>query len=186
MSIATIPSANSGSANEDFVQVFGGIYRAHYQLVYRTAYSVTGSRQDAEDALQTVFMNLLDQEYPGGLVRSPKAYLYRAAVNAALNTVRSRKRYNLVDGIEDIESPAPHTSVEPGDPTRRRLMNAIAKLKPKEVEILILRYEHDYSDAEIAKILGKSRGTIAVTLYRTRARLKKLLRTSGETHETPR
>jgi len=43
------------------------------------------------------------------------------------------------------------------------------------VEILILHYEHDYSDAQIGKLLGTSRGVIAVTLYRARARLKKLL-----------
>jgi DNA-directed RNA polymerase specialized sigma24 family protein len=35
---------------------------------------------------------------------------------------------------------------------------------------------HNYSDAEIAKLLGKSRGVVAVTLYRSRARLKKLIR----------
>jgi RNA polymerase sigma-70 factor (ECF subfamily) len=180
MAIAAVPNASPSSSDEAFVRVFGDIYRQHYQLVYRTAYSVTGSRQDAEDVLQTVFMNLLDHDLPGGLIRSPKAYLYRAAINTALNTVRSRKRYDLVDGVEEIPPPVPANSTGPGDPTRQRLLNAIAKLKPKEVEILILRYEHDYSDAEIATMLGKSRGTIAVTLYRTRARLKKLLRTSGE------
>jgi RNA polymerase sigma factor (sigma-70 family) len=135
MSIGAVPNANPGSSSEDVVRAFGDIYRAHYQLVYRTAYRVTGSRQDAEDVLQTVFMNLLDQEDPAGLIRSPKAYLYRAAINAALNTVRSRKRYNLVDGIEDIESPAPPVGAGPGDVIRRKLLNAIAKLKPKEVEI---------------------------------------------------
>jgi DNA-directed RNA polymerase specialized sigma24 family protein len=44
------------------------------------------------------------------------------------------------------------------------------------VEVLVLRYEHDYSDAEIARLLGKSRGAVALTLFRARARLKKLLR----------
>ena len=39
----------------------------------------------------------------------------------------------------------------------------------------VCRYEHNYSDAEIAKMLGTSQGTIAVTLSRARARLKKLL-----------
>ena len=53
--------------------------------------------------------------------------------------------------------------------------DVIAQVKPRAVEILILHYEHDYSDAQIAHMLGTSRGTIAVTLYRTRARLKKLL-----------
>jgi RNA polymerase sigma-70 factor (ECF subfamily) len=183
MSIAAVPSSSPSATDETFVQAFGDIYREHYQLVYRTAYSVTGSRQDAEDVLQTVFMNLLDRDLSVELMRSPKAYLYRAAINAALNTIRSRKRHNLVDGVEDLEAtaPAPSSSAGPGDLIRRKLLNAIAKLKPKEVEILILRYEHDYSDVEIAKMLGKSRGTIAVTLYRTRARLKKLLRTTGDT-----
>jgi RNA polymerase sigma factor (sigma-70 family) len=58
------------------------------------------------------------------------------------------------------------------------LVEAIAQLNPRAVEMLILRYEHHYSDAEIAKLLGKSRGVVAVTLYRARARLKKLLRAS--------
>jgi DNA-directed RNA polymerase specialized sigma24 family protein len=40
---------------------------------------------------------------------------------------------------------------------------------------LILRYEHDYSDAEIAKLLGTSRSAIAVRLFRARARLKKFM-----------
>jgi RNA polymerase sigma-70 factor (ECF subfamily) len=68
------------------------------------------------------------------------------------------------------------------DGLQRSLLDAIAQLNPRAVEILILRYEHDHSDAEIAKMLGTSRGTIAVSLYRTRARLKKLLlrATSGE------
>jgi DNA-directed RNA polymerase specialized sigma24 family protein len=45
--------------------------------------------------------------------------------------------------------------------------------------MLILRYEHNYSDVEIGRLLGRSRGAVAVTLYRARARLKKLLRASS-------
>jgi RNA polymerase sigma factor (sigma-70 family) len=55
----------------------------------------------------------------------------------------------------------------------------MAGLKPRALEILLLRYAHDYSDAEIAALLGTSRGTIAVTLYRIRARLRTLLRSVG-------
>jgi RNA polymerase sigma factor (sigma-70 family) len=57
----------------------------------------------------------------------------------------------------------------------------MTKLRPRAVEILVLHYEHNYSDAEIAKMLGTSRGTVAVSLFRSRARLKKLLSAgSGE------
>ena len=60
--------------------------------------------------------------------------------------------------------------------TQRLVAKAITQLHPQVVEVLVLRYEHDYSDAEIARLLGKSRGAVALTLFRARARLKKLLR----------
>jgi len=44
---------------------------------------------------------------------------------------------------------------------------------------VILGYVHDKSDAAIAKLLGTSRGTIAVSLYRSRARLRKLMRAAS-------
>jgi RNA polymerase sigma factor (sigma-70 family) len=58
----------------------------------------------------------------------------------------------------------------------RWLYEAIAQLSRKSADIVILRYLHDRSDAEIATLLGTSRGVIAVTLYRARVRLKRLLR----------
>jgi RNA polymerase sigma-70 factor, ECF subfamily len=162
-------------ASENAGQEFEEIFREHYRLVYRTAYSVTGSRQDAEDVLQTIFVRLLQRELPPELVKNPKAYLYRAAVNVSLNVLRSRKRQRLATAIDTLEVPA-RDAAQPDDGLQRNLLDALAELKPRTVEMLILRYEHNYSDAEIAKMLGKSRGTIAVTLYRARARLKRLLK----------
>jgi RNA polymerase sigma-70 factor, ECF subfamily len=155
------------------------IFREHYQLVYRTAFGVVGSREDAQDVVQSVFLQLLRREFPEGLNKNPKAYLYRAVVNTALNAVRSRKRYVLSNDPEIFE--ATHSS-EPdsGEELHRRLYLAIAELSPETAHILILRYLHEYSIADIAKLLGKSRGVIAVTLFRTRARLKQLMSVSQE------
>ena len=69
----------------------------------------------------------------------------------------------------------PETNFEEPNRDQQRVVHAMAQLNPRAVEMLILRYEHDYNDAEIAKMLGTSRGAVAVTLYRARARLKKLL-----------
>jgi RNA polymerase sigma factor (sigma-70 family) len=80
--------------------------------------------------------------------------------------------------MESFESPVNPAPTGPHEQLQRRLSDALAQLKPRAVEILILRYEHDYSDAEIARILGKSRGAIALTLFRARARLKVLLHKS--------
>ena len=154
---------------------FEALFRDHHHLIYRTAYSVTGSRQDAEDVLQTLFVKLLERGLPDGTTGNLKGYLYRATVNIALNIVRSRKRENLSDEVEGLQTPAPLEEVTSIQDTQRTLLDAIAQLRPRAVEILILHYEHNYSDAQIAKMLGTSRGVIAVTLYRTRARLKRLM-----------
>jgi RNA polymerase sigma factor (sigma-70 family) len=170
MSTIAVPRVSHETLTQDLEDIF----REHSRLVYRTAYSITGSWQDAEDVLQTIFVRLLERERPVEFTRSPGAYLYRAAVNASLNIVQMRKRRNVTDDVELLKVAAPEPGMD--DEMRRALLEAIAQLNPRAVEILILHYEHNYSDAEIAKMLGKSRGTIAVTLYRTRARLKKLLR----------
>jgi RNA polymerase sigma factor (sigma-70 family) len=95
----------------------------------------------------------------------------------ALNVVRSRRHVLTSDGdLPDVPDGFDRTTAE--SPLQGLLIEAIAQLDPPVVEMLVLRYEHDYSDAEIAKLLGKSRGVVAVTLYRARARLKKLLRAS--------
>jgi RNA polymerase sigma factor (sigma-70 family) len=58
------------------------------------------------------------------------------------------------------------------------LYEAVAKLNPRSAHILVLHYVYKNSDAEIARLLGTSRGAIAVTLYRARARLRKWISTS--------
>jgi RNA polymerase sigma-70 factor (ECF subfamily) len=153
------------------------LFREHYQLLYRSAYGVTGNRQDAEDVLQSLFVKLLQNGVPPDLKQSPARYLHRAAVNLSLNVLRTRKRRRLVDGVEDLAIPV----FDGRDADRQygefheRLMRALGQLKPRALEILLLHYKHDYSDVQIAKMLGTTRGTIAVALYRIRARLRKLL-----------
>jgi RNA polymerase sigma-70 factor (ECF subfamily) len=140
---------------------------------------VTGRRQDAEDVLQTIFLRLLRRGLPPAFQTNPQGYLYRAAVNLSLNIVGKRSRQQSIEGVERLLVAVPPGGPNPDVGLQRKLMAAMAQLNPRAVEMLVLRYEHDYSDAQIAKILGTSRGTIAVALYRARARLKKLIRTSG-------
>jgi RNA polymerase sigma factor (sigma-70 family) len=175
MSIAAVPS---GEANQVLPQEFEELFREHCQLVYRTAYGITGNRQDAEDVLQSIFLKLLQRDFSAEIRRNPSAYLHRAAVNLSLNVLRARKRQKVTPGVELHEVAQRSTdesAAAADDEIHQRLLDAIGSLKPRAVEILLLHYKHNYSDAEIAKLLGKSRGTIAVTLYRIRARLKSLL-----------
>jgi RNA polymerase sigma-70 factor (ECF subfamily) len=162
-------------------QAFEEIFREHYHLAYCTAYGVTGNSEDAEDVVQGVFLRMLRRGYPPELKKNPKAYLYRAVVNESLNSIRSKKRFVLTDDAEQFEAqPSGTAASESVEEIHRRLYEAVAELKPDAAHILILRYVHKYSDAEIAKLLGTTRGTIAVSLYRSRSRLKKLMRGSSQ------
>jgi RNA polymerase sigma-70 factor (ECF subfamily) len=156
-------------------QEFEELFHEHYPLIYRTAYSVTGSREDAEDVVQTVFLRLYRRGNWSGLRENPKAYLYRAAVNAAVSVLRSRRRHVLTGDDSDFDRPGEAAPAETAPALRGAFLEALAELSPQAVEILILRYEHNYSDAEIARLLGTSRGSIAVRLYRARRRLRKFM-----------
>jgi len=154
-------------------------FREHSRLVYRTAYSVTGSAHDAEDVVQTLFLHLLRRGLPPAFKENPKGYLYRAAVNLSLNAVKSRQRAATAvdpEKLEVADTRPDEREAAAKDALQARLVDAIATLNPRAVEMLILRYEHDTSEAEIGRLLGTSRAVVAVTLFRARTRLRKLLK----------
>ncbi|MGH9239852.1 MAG: RNA polymerase sigma factor [Vicinamibacterales bacterium] len=165
------------------------LFQEHSRLVYRTAFVITGRRQDAEDVLQSLFVKLLQRGLPPDARPQPARYLHRAAVNLSLNVLRNRRRRRLVDDAELLEIPA--TQGEENEVARLRdeyeqLTKAMTRLTPRALEILLLYYKHGDSTAQIAERLGTSRSTIAVTLFRIRARLRGLLRpTAGRKGERP-
>ena len=164
------------------------LFQEHSRLVYRTAYLVTGSRHDAEDVLQSVFVKLLQRGLPPNVRPHAARYLHRAAVNLSLNVLRNRKRRRVVDDVELLEIPA--AQGDGGDDAREcdeyeRLTKAMTHLTPRALEIVLLYYKHGDSTAQIAEKLGTSPNTIAVTLFRIRARLRELLRPEGSKGEKP-
>ena len=157
---------------------FEEVFRLHHDMVFRTAYGVLGNSSDAEDVVQTIFLRLLNRGATPDLTRNAAGYLYRAAVNESLTLIRSRKRLVLVSDAEDVEAAVTPELVDSTEDIHRLLYEAVAELPPRSAQILILRYVHRNTDAEIARLLGTSRGTIAVALYRARARLRKWISAS--------
>ena len=167
----------TAEASERAAREFDAIFREHADLVFGTAYGITARREDAEDVLQTVFIRLWRRDVPVQFHKSPKAYLYRAAINQSLNILKTRKRHPTTD-LAGADVVADTSSSEQDEALQRKLYEAIAQLPAEVAEILILRYLHGYTDAAIATLLGKSRVTIAVRLHRAKAQLRRLLRLS--------
>lgn len=147
------------------------LFHEHSGMLYRTAYGMLGNHADAEDVLQTLFVRLLQRGLSQDLLRNPAGYLYRAAVNGSINVLRARQRF--VPAEPDVLDVALDDQPSRGaEDLHRRLMEAIAELNPKDTHVLVLRYVHGRSDAQIAQLLGVSRGTIAMRLFRSRLRLR--------------
>jgi len=174
MSTVVMPQKTTRELPEEFER----LYREHGAFVYRTALRITRNAEESEDILQTIFLRLIRRESPPDLETRPRAYFYRAAVNAALDAIRSRRNRLSGADVGEIHATLHNPDSSSEERVYQLLHKAIAELNPTSAEILILRYMHNYSDAEIAKMLGKSRGVVAVTLYRSKARLRKLIRQS--------
>ena len=155
------------------------LFDDHHQRVFRAAFRVTGNISDAEDVLQTVFLRLLRQEHPIQGFKDAANYLYRAGVNAAVDLLRSRRTAAQVSMEEAFErGREPAEEAQPLDEAavlRESLRRAIARLHPTAAEMFVLRYFEGYENAEVARLMETSEGTVAVTLHRTRARLQREL-----------
>jgi RNA polymerase sigma factor (sigma-70 family) len=155
------------------------LFDEHHRRVLVAAYRITGSMADAEDVTQTVFLRL--GTGPGLAVSNAGSYLYRAAINGALDLLRRRK----AAATEPLEAAAnaaskglagsPENEVS-GRELARLLRQAIAELPPRAAEMFTLRYVEELGNREIAALMGTSQAVVAVTLYRTRSTLKKRFR----------
>lgn len=157
------------------------VYREHSRLVLRAAYRVTGNAQDAEDVLQTVFLRLARREGGSPLSDTPAHYLHRAAINAALDLVRSRAvaRSTPLDDVEatlQSDSTTAPDRRQDGSEIRELVRRALGALSPKAAEIFSLRYLEGYDNHEIARMLGTSRSTVNVILHRSRHKVQEEIR----------
>ena len=150
---------------------FDRIFRAHHGLVFRVAYRITGNAADAEDVSQTVFLRLFRREPHGDVLENEESYLRRAAINAALDVIRSRQTDRTV---ELLDLPAEPTRDDPRE-LRRVLGRALAQLKPRPAEIFALRFLEGFGNSQIARMLGISQVLVAVIVHRTRQQLRKEL-----------
>jgi RNA polymerase sigma-70 factor, ECF subfamily len=174
MSAVTVSEVTRKPQREEFGQTF----EEHYELAYCTAYSITRSVEDAEDVVQAIFLQLLSRERPADMTKNPKGYFYRAAVNLSLKNVRSRKRQVLIGNSEQFEASTEVSDSDGKEEMDQRLWNAIGELGERAAQILILRHIHNCPLSEIAKTMGTTRSSVAVNLFRSRARLKRLIRAS--------
>jgi len=92
--------------DETFRQELEKLYWEKNQKIYRAAYGVTGNRQDAKDALQNVFLRLIQRPPSSDLKKNPEGYLCRVGINEARSIGRRQERQKLADvDVNDLDIP---------------------------------------------------------------------------------
>jgi RNA polymerase sigma-70 factor (ECF subfamily) len=178
-----VAAANAVSPSTEFLtHAFG----EHHRRLLVAAYRITGSVADAEDVTQAIFLRLASIDRP---VENLGSYLYRAAINGALDLLRRRKtaatepldQLSAFALTSPVRSPeAAFSSKELGD----LLRVAISELAPVAAEMFTMRYIEELGNREIAALMGTSQAVVAVTLFHARKTLKRrLIELDGKINE---
>jgi RNA polymerase sigma-70 factor (sigma-E family) len=151
---------------------FGAFVSAGSRRHLRTAYLLTGNAADAEDLLQSALVKLArvwDRVAQSGDV---DAYLRRVLVNTHVS--RGRRlwhRERPTEAPPDLPGRDPYAALDERD----RLRRALAGLSPGERRAVVLRHVEDLAEAEVARLLGCSVGTVKSQSARGLAKLRRTL-----------
>lgn len=158
-------------------------YIKYRDMVWRVALNHCANYAEAEDILQEVFLRYLkaDQEYQDET--HLKAWLLRVTMNLGKNLHLSPWKKRCLP-LEEIAGSASHPAPTP--PEREdyfELYQCLAKLKPADRDLIYLFYYEELPMKTIARILGKSEGSLRTRMYRLRKQLALELNEGEEVYE---
>jgi len=150
---------------------FGEIYERYVTRIYNYIYYRTGNTQDAEDITARVFYRAMAhiQNYEDKGVPF-QAWLYRIAHNLVANFHRDESRRKIIP-LDDylaqsLRTDAPDRIAEQNE-EHSALMTAIRRLPAERQQLIILKFVHDKSNAEIGEIMNRTEGAIKSLYHRT-------------------
>ncbi len=166
---------------------FAILFDRYKNLVYKIAYLMLDSAEDAEDALQEVFLQVHRSLARFDPERSNfTTWLHRITVNHCLNRRRRNRQAPLP--LDDAmlstlsqHGPSPDERVD----EREALQHALAQLTEKQRTLVILRYYGDLSYAEIAQVLDIPVGTVRSRLSQATKMLRKRMQAAPTGHLAP-
>lgn len=142
------------------------IYNRHVSTIYKICYMMLHNTDDAEDAVQTVFMKIISIHPTFQSTEHEKAWLIVTAQNHCKNILKQSWKRKRVD-IELINEP-----VTENESWKRDVLHEVMKLKEKYRIVIYLYYYEGYSTNEIGKLLRLNPATVRSRLYIGRKNLK--------------
>ena len=169
-------------------EAFSEIYDFYVIRIFRFIYLKTSSRETAEDLASEVFLRywkrvrkgIKDKDLSKTIVNDKiGSFLYKISRNLIIDFYRKKEvltveideeiKEKIKDQGEDILAKiSAKQEVE-------EMMKALSEIKSEYREVIILRYIEELSVAEVAEIMGKSGGSVRVSLHRAMKALKRVM-----------
>ncbi len=163
----------AGAAAAGDADAFAVLLASHYDRLFGLCFRLTGNRAEAEDLCQDICVVLPKRisSYRGG--SKVTTWLYRVAVNAAIDRRRKSASYaKALNGWGDWEIGRQAAIAEERDQFGW-LQTAMGQLSETLRDTLALVLD-DLTHAEVGEILGVSEGTVSWRISEARKRLREM------------
>lgn len=154
---------------------FERLYIEYRDVMYHVAFNILKNEQDAEDAVHQAFLKIAEkiEKVDGTICSRTQGYVVTIVENKAIDMYRYKQKHPTFELIEDdiginIEYDGPNT-----------LTKCMAKLPPKQRNVLLLKHFHGLSSKEVAKKMGLSEANVNKINYRAKQRLRILCEEEG-------
>lgn len=180
--LAVIPGGRSAA------QRFEALVRPHYEVLYRAAYRLTRSVQDAEDLAQEVCVRAYPRLEELAGLDNPRGWLLCVMQRLFIDQTRRYERSHVesLAGSEDTLVGDGPEVVDQIDAALRkeRLDRAWQRLGKEQRALLALHDVEGYSLAELTQMTGLKEGTLKSRLHRARVKLGRLLKRAENAAES--
>jgi len=163
---------------------FRQLYTRFYHRLLEFACGIVRTRESARDIVQDVFAHIWERRETWEVRERLDVYLYQAVRYRSLHVVRHER---IVDRVRTTNHPdirervglradtlTPEETLDLEE-LQLLLARAVHDLPAAQREAILLHWRHGLSNAEVARVMGKSTGAIAVYISRARERLRVVL-----------
>ena len=154
---------------------FHSEYLSLAETLYKVAYYILESEDEAEDAVQELYLKLWESRKSLDGIRQPKAYCIRMLKNLCIDRIRSAVHLAFTENLP--ESPAPRSQDDDFDARHRldKVLKAVKALPERQKQVLLMRTVEGLSYEEMSARTGMNNATLRVTLSQARTKLKSMI-----------
>lgn len=166
------------------VSAFEELINRYKNSVFAIIYRMTGQYQEAEDISQEVFLTVYQKLYQFDDSKKFAPWIHRIAINTCISALRKKNKVALLNFDESFltqqNEEGPHVYTNPEimlerNELRSEIKAALNELPSNYQSVLVLRYQLDLNNQEIADTLGLNKENIEVKIHRARKALRRIL-----------